>query len=312
MRNKNNQNIGDIPSGNWHFENINDNLIQAEKYSEILWESTTKYQTAKIIEGLYFGRSLILDGKTQSTTSDEFIYHESLVHPSLVQHQNPENIFIAGGGEGATAREVLKYKSIKNITMVDIDKEVVLACKKLLKNHHKNSFDNPKVNLTFGDARNYLKFTKESYDVVIIDVPDPLEAGPAYKLFTKEFYSLVKSKLKNSGILVTQAGPTDPNSAKQWFTKVFNTINSVFPLTLPYHSHVPAFGTTWGFVMGSNSDAPSTTEEIDLKLKQLSLKDLSMYDGIAHDGLFNLPKYLRASLYNETHVINDNDPLFVD
>ena len=80
--------IGSIPPGNWHFENINDDLVQAEKYSKVLWESQTRYQEAKIIQGESFGRSLILDGKTQSTERDEFIYHESLIHPSFIIHKN--------------------------------------------------------------------------------------------------------------------------------------------------------------------------------------------------------------------------------
>ena len=306
------QNIGSMPPGMWHFENINTNLIQAEKYSEILWESQTKYQEAKIIQGQCFGRSLVLDGKTQSTESDEFIYHESLIHPSLILLKNPKNIFIAGGGEGATAREILKYGSIRNVTMVDIDEEVVSACKKFLSNHHKGSLDDSRLKLLFGDARHYLEITNEKYDAIVIDVPDPLEAGPAYKLFTAEFYRLVHSRLNESGILVTQAGPTDPTSSNKCFTKVFNTISSEFPMSYPYHSHVPAFGTTWGFVIASNTYAANESKGIDSKLRRAGLHDLSMYDQVSHKGLFNLPKYLRQSIDNEKHIIRDNDPLFVD
>ena len=236
--------IGSIPPGNWHFENINDDLVQAEKYSKVLWESQTKYQEAKIIQGEFFGRSLILDGKTQSTERDEFIYHESLIHPSFIIHKNPKNIFIAGGGEGATAREILKYRTVQNVTMLDIDEEVVSACKKFLGNHHKGSLEDSRLKLMFGDARQYLEITEDKYDIVVIDVPDPLETGPAYKLFTSEFYQLVQSRLDESGILITQAGPTDPTSADKCFTKVFNTISSEFNLSYPYHAHIPAFGTT--------------------------------------------------------------------
>ena len=304
--------IGSIPPGNWHFENINDDLVQAEKYSKVLWESQTKYQEAKIIQGEFFGRSLILDGKTQSTERDEFIYHESLIHPSFIIHKNPKNIFIAGGGEGATAREILKYRTVQNVTMLDIDEEVVSACKKFLVNHHKGSFEDFRLKLMFGDARQYLEITEDKYDIVVIDVPDPLETGPAYKLFTSEFYQLVQSRLDESGILITQAGPTDPTSADKCFTKVFNTISSEFNLSYPYHAHIPAFGTTWGFVIASNTHIADESKGIDFKLEQAGLHDLSMYDEVTHKGLFSLPRYLRQSIGNENHIIKDNDPLFVD
>ena len=304
-------NIGSVPSGRWHFEEININLVQAERYSEILWESTTKYQEAKIIQGKCFGRSLILDGKTQSTESDEFIYHESLIHPAFIHHKDPKNVFIAGGGEGATAREVLRYRSVQNVTMVDIDEEVVSACRKFLVNHHQGAFDDPRLELIFGDAKHYLETTDEKYDVVVIDVPDPLEAGPAYKLFTAEFYRLVQSKLNKSGILITQAGPTDPTSSDQCFTKVFNTIKSEFRRSYPYHSHIPAFGTTWGFVIGSDTQIIDEAGNIDAKLEEREIDNLSMYDGVAHRGLFNLPRYLRQSISSEKHIIRNNNPLFV-
>ncbi|MCH2314543.1 MAG: hypothetical protein MK411_11175, partial [SAR202 cluster bacterium] len=93
----------DLPV-NWHQEYITPNLIQAEEILTIYYEKQTKYQHAFIMEGACFGRSLVLDGKTQSTEKDEFIYHEALVHPTMLSHPCPKRIFIAGGGEGATAR----------------------------------------------------------------------------------------------------------------------------------------------------------------------------------------------------------------
>ena len=123
-------------SGNWNKEVINQNLIQMERKITTLFEKQTKYQNASIIEGSVYGKSLILDGKTQSTELDEFIYHESLVHPIMLMHKNPKNILIAGGGEGATAREVLKHNTVQNVIMVDIDQEVIEACKKYLPSNY--------------------------------------------------------------------------------------------------------------------------------------------------------------------------------
>ena len=88
---------------------------------------------------------------------DEFIYHEVLVHPALTSHANPKKVFIAGGGEGATAREVLKHNTVQSVVMVDIDEQVVKACQKFLPSHHKGSFEDPRMNLIFGDAADYLE-----------------------------------------------------------------------------------------------------------------------------------------------------------
>ena len=93
-----------FPKGEWHIEYITPELIQAEQRGEILFQQLTPYQEVIILEGSGFGKSLILDGKTQSTEMDEFIYHEALVHPAMTSHDDPKKIFIAGGGEGATAR----------------------------------------------------------------------------------------------------------------------------------------------------------------------------------------------------------------
>ena len=125
-----------LPDGEWVIEPISNDLIQAEKVLSTLIEYKTDFQEVKIIEGSCFGKSLILDGKTQSTELDEYIYHESLVHPAMIYHEIPKNILIVGGGEGATLRETLKHNSVESVIMVDIDQELINLCKKLLKNHH--------------------------------------------------------------------------------------------------------------------------------------------------------------------------------
>ena len=102
----------------------------------VLYSGKSKYQSIEVLENECFGRSLVLDGKTQSSQFDEFIYHQSLVQPPMIAHPKPEKVFIAGGGEGATAREVLRHNTVKQVTMVDLDQEVVEICQKYLPGHH--------------------------------------------------------------------------------------------------------------------------------------------------------------------------------
>jgi spermidine synthase len=179
--------------------------------------SVSEFQEVQVIDS-YFGRTLVTDGKTQSAEHDEFVYHESLVHPALFwsallspASNGPKSVFIGGGGELATAREVLRHTSIERCVMVDIDPVVVNVCVKHLPEWGGQAvLDHPKMTYIVGDAHQYLMETKETFDVIIMDISDPVEAGPGIALYTKEFYERAKEVLnKETGVFVTQAGSAD-------------------------------------------------------------------------------------------------------
>lgn len=302
-----------LPPGDWHLEFINAHLIQAERIVKTIFNKRTSHQNVVIVEGKHYGKSLILDGKTQSTELDEFIYHEALVHPAMVSQKHPKKILLAGGGEGCSAREILKHDTVTNLTMVDIDVGVLEACKEHLSGLHGNTFKDKRLNLVISDVRDYLKETTQMFDVIIIDVPDPLENGPAYKIFTKEFYGLLKRHLNQSGTMVTQSGPTSLSYDEDCFYPIVNTVKTIFPNTTAYEVFVPSYGSTWGFTLATHGNSVFTKSslEIDAILSSRNVKDLKMYDGEAHCGLHSLPKYLRESLAIETRIITDTNPLFV-
>ena len=295
----------------WHSEIINDDLKQLVKVEDEIFSCQTKFQNVLIQKTLSFGIRLLLDNKTQSTELDEFIYHESLVHPSLVFHSNPKSVFVAGGGEGATIREVLRDKNIDNVTMVDIDEEVVKVCKKYLPNHSAGAFDDERLDLHFSDALIYLQKDETRYDVIIVDLPDPLEDGPALMLYTKEFYELLKNRLNPEGMIVTQAGPTGPVLSDQCFNRIAKTIQEVFPNIFPYESFVPSFGSTWGFVIGSLGSKNLSISEIDSRLLDRNILDLKYYDGITHQGMFSLSVQMRNVLLQDVDIITAQNPLIV-
>ena len=301
------------PSGNWHYELITPDLYQAERIERVHFSGRTPYQDVLVQDGAAFGRSLVLDGKTQSTEVDEFVYHEGLVHPAMISHRAPGSVFVAGGGEGATVREVLKHDTVESVVMVDIDKKVVDLCREYLPNHHRGSFDDPRVKLVNGDALAYLESTSERFDAIIIDVPDPLEAGPAYLLFTQEFYRLVRDRLRDGGVMVSQSGPTGPSFYEQCFSIVANTVASVFPVVTLSETFVPSFGSTWGFVIGSLRDDPGSLPpaDVDTRIADRVRGQLRYFDGITLRGMISVPKYLRESIANERRVITRDAPLFV-
>ena len=301
------------PGERWHFEYITPTFIQGELVEKVLAEGRTKYQKYVIHDTSIFGRTLVLDDKTQSSSLDEFVYHEALVHPSMITHPNPKSIFIAGGGEGSTAREVLSYGAVENVTMVDLDQEIVELCMKHLPGHHRGAFKDIRLKTIYEDAYTFLEHSEEKFDIAVIDVPDPLEHGPAIDLFTREFYSLLSKNMNKAGLVVAQSGPTGPAFMEQCFSAVSNTMASVFPSVNVYEAFIPSFGTTWGFVIGSNSLDPSelSIQEIDARIRSRIDNELGFYDGVTHTGMFNIPKYLRESINKETRVITKSNPLFV-
>ena len=138
--------------------------------------------------------------------------------------------------------------------------------------------------------------------MAIVDVPDPLEGGPAYLLYTQEFYELLKARLRTGGVMVAQSGPTGPAFYQQCFADVAKTIGSVFPSVYVYETFVPSFGSTWGFAL--------SVEEVDRRTGQRVDHELRHYDGITHRGMFSVPKYLRRSLATEGRIITRATPLY--
>ena len=299
-----------IPS-DWYCESLTPDLALVSRLNETIFSKETQYQRVDIIDTIPFGRCLVLDGKIQSSEADEFIYHEALVHPALLTHPNPKNILIAGGGEGSTLRETLKNSTVDKVTMVDLDEEVVEICKKYLPHHHAQSFNDSRLVMHYADVMQFLETTDDSYDVIIMDVPDPLEHGPAYQLYTQEFYTLLKSRLTKDGVAVIQAGFAGPTSYQEVFSPIYRTLSTIFSTLAPFRVFLPSFGGMWGFMLVSNHQSSIISQtEIDKAIAERITGDLHFYDGETHISIFALPKYLRNGLADEQRVISKNSPIF--
>ena len=297
-------------TGKWYLETVFPDLAIMLRVQEVLYSGRTKYQAIEVVESEVFGRSLVLDGKTQSTEKDEHIYHESLVHPAMLMHPNPRTVFIGGGGEGGTLREALAHRSVERVTMLDLDEEVVDLCRHYLPQHHQGSFDDPRLELLHQDARAYLEECDQTFDVMIMDLVDPLEGGTAYLLYTEEYYRIAKSKLNPGGVLVTQSGPSGLLALEECFTTIHNTLRGVFKHAVPWQVHVPAFHIPWGFNLATDAqlEAPA---DIDAAASQRLNKALRFYDTETHAAMFNLPRYMRESIAEENRVNRDDSPVFM-
>jgi len=294
----------------WFSDYISPDLTMLHSIKERIYSGRSKFQSIDIVSTGSFGVCLILDGKIQSSEADEFIYHEALVHPAMLTHPQPERVFIAGGGEGATLREVLAHKTVKRAVMVDIDEEVVSLCRHLLPSWHQKAFDDPRTELHFVDARKYLEESSDKFDVIIIDLADPLEQGPARLLYTQEFYQIVEQKLGPAGIMSVQAESAEWTNLDN-FTAIASTLRNVFSIARPYQVHVPSFLGLWGFVVASQSLDPCelTPEEIDTRISTRISKKLKSYDGLTHQAMFTIPKHIRQQLAASTRIITDKQPI---
>ncbi|GAB2266628.1 amp-CoA ligase [Dionaea muscipula] len=295
----------------WYEEDIDNDLRWSFALNSILHTGATEYQDIQLLDTKPFGKVLVLDGKLQSTEMDEFIYHECLVHPALLHHPSPKSIFIMGGGEGSTAREILRHKTIDKVVMCDIDKEVVDFCKSYLV-VNKEAFTNPRLELVINDARAELLGRSEKFDMIIGDLADPLEGGPCYQLYTKSFYErIVKPRLSCNGIFVTQAGPAGIFSHSEVFSCIYNTLKQVFKNVVPYSVHIPSFADTWGWVMASDSPLTLSVEVFDQRIKQRINGENRYLDGETFVSASTLSKAVRKTLENETHVYTEENARFI-
>lgn len=299
-------------TGKWVIETVMPDLAIMLKVDEVLYSGKTEYQRVEVVHSEVYGRSLLLDGKTQSTERDEHIYHETLVHPAMLMHPDPRRVFIGGGGEGGTLREILAHRSVEKAVMVDLDQQVVGLCREHLPQHHQGAFDDPRAEVVFDDARGFLQSTDQTFDVMIMDLVDPLEGGPAYLLYTEEYYEIARARLNPGGILVTQSGPAGFLSLHECFTPIYKTLESTFTHAAPYQVHVPSFITLWGFTLASDSPLPDqSSADVDRDIGQRVAKTLRHYDGQTHGAMFALPKHIRDGIASETRINRDDSPVFM-
>ena len=299
---------------NWHIEWDTPDDGHLTKVFKVYYTGSTKYQAVEIMELGSYGKSLVLDGKIQSTILDEKVYHEALVHPPMMLHPNPRRVLILGGGEGATAREVLRHNSVEKVVMVDIDGELIELVKKYLPEWHQGSFDDERLELVIGDARKYVfeNAGREEFDVIIGDLVDPLEAGPAVKLYTREFYSKLRELLSDDGVFVTQS--TSPTSTPRAMGIIKSTLESVFGWAEPYMTYMRGFDSMWGFNLTGLkyrlSELDRDTFEERVKRIKGELETLD-FDSIVW--MRTLPLYVRKMIDRYKGIVStDDNPVFLE
>ncbi|MFP3866698.1 MAG: fused MFS/spermidine synthase [Desulfobacteraceae bacterium] len=298
----------DWPAGDWYLAQDTPDDLSAYRKTRVLAQGRTRFQEYQIWENPFLGRVLVLDGVIQSAQRDEFIYHEALVHPPLTAHPEPRQVAILGGGEGATLREVLKHNCVERVVMVDLDAEIVALCRQWLPTFHAGAFDDPRVELRHEDARGWLaRQSDRSFDVILMDITDPLAEGPAVFLFTREMFELVQVKLTSSGLFSIQSGSAE--RAPHLIPHLYHTVGSVFPQVFPYTAFIASFDDLYGFMLAGKSlnwPSPATVAQ-RLAIRQLPA--LRWYGPEFSTTLPLLPPYIKAHIVRAGRVCSDAHPL---
>lgn len=277
---------------------------------EVLHREKTAFQDMMIVSSGAYGKALVLDGHWQSCTADEFLYHEPLVHPACLLQGAPERVLILGGGEGAALREVLKWQSVRDAAMVDLDGRVVEACREYLPQMHQGAFDDPRTRVVIADACDFIEQPAPLWDVIISDLTDPVEEGPSAKLFTLEYFRKCHQALAPGGCFVLQAGLAGPVEM-DLHVRLIRTVAAVFETSFHYVSHVPSWASPMGFVLGvkKNIDLDDyTPKRVDRLLAQQTTGVLRMFDGCAFQNLVHPPKYLRDAVAHGSTIFTLADP----
>jgi spermidine synthase len=190
----------------WISETLFDELGFRTSYEveRVLYEEKTKHQHLVLFEHKFFGKTLMLDGATQITSRDEYVYQEMMSHVPLFAHGSAKDVLIVGGGDCGIAEEVLKHKAVRRLTQVEIDASVVEFAKEHYPEFTKPVFKDKRFESVIGDGAKYVAATERRFDVIIVDSTDP--QGPGAVLFTKKFYADCKRCLTKGGVLVTQNG----------------------------------------------------------------------------------------------------------
>ena len=263
---------------------------------EVFYDVQSPFQRVRILESYKYGKMLALDDMVMTTIQDEFHYHEMISHPAMFTHGNAKNILVIGGGDGGSIREILRHEGVEKVTMVEIDGEVIKACKEFLP-EIANSFDHPKLELLVDDGIEFIKNAKpESYDIIIVDGSDPV--GPAEGLFSVEFYTNCYNALKKDGIMLAQG--ESPKFNEKAFTELNHTLQDIFgenkaPISLFF---VPTYPTgMWCFQYGVKGDKHPKYVTNEAEIDSFSeANGLRYYNADVHKGSFATPNFVKTLL----------------
>ena len=276
----------------WFTEEHTPNVRFSIKVDKQLYSARSEFQRIDIFDSPEFGRFLVLDGYMMLTEKDEFIYHEMIVHTPMAVNPDIRTVLVIGGGDGGAVRELTRYDTIRQIDLVEIDEEVVKACREFLP-FTACRLDDERVNIHYADGLKFIRTRQNAYDLIIVDSTDPF--GPGEGLFTKEFYGNCCNALTESGIMVNQQESPFYQGDAVAMQRAHKRIVESFPISRVYQAHIPTYSSGhWLFGFASKALHPLTDLKAD-RWNALGLKT-RYYTTNLHQGAFMLPNYVKELL----------------
>ncbi len=278
-------------------EKIHERLTEASGVwfeGTLLERRTTPFQELEVWDTPDLGRLFRLDGCNMTSERDEFFYHENLVHPAAIAHPDPRSALVIGGGDGGSSEELLKHATMERVHMAELDPVVIEVARAQFGRVHRGAFDDPRLEVTVGDGLAYLRATPRRYDLVAMDLTDPV--GPSLELYSPATFALAKGAMAPGGALVLHVG--SPFSHPARVRQSLANLAQVFRLVTPYFVHIPLYGSIWGFACASDSLDPRAIDpaEVDRRVAARRIADLQYYNGDTHRAVFALPNYVRSLL----------------
>jgi len=266
------------------------------KHDGKLFETRSPFQKIEVYDTKAYGRILALDGNITTSGEDEYVYHEMICHVAALTHPNPKRVLIIGGGDGGTAREILRHEGIEEVHLVEIDEAVVETSKQFFP-EFAGIFDHAKLKVIIGDGLTYVKEQSQgAYDLIIVDSTDPV--GPAEGLFTASFYEDTYNLLSDEGILITQS--QSPRFNKKVFREVFDLQRKLFGADQVhcYLAYVPTYPSgMWSFSYCAKGNVyPLQSFDINRADALAEREGLKYYNAAIHQAAFALPGYVKTIL----------------
>lgn len=276
----------------WFSEFHTPDVQHSIRVNKQLYSGQSDYQRIDIFETPEFGRVLTLDGNVMLTERDEYIYDEMMTHVPMAVHTGIRDVLVIGAGDGGVVRELTRYDRVRRIDLVEMDPQVLEACRAYLPSNACR-MDDRRVKLHFGNALKFIRKCEAEYDLIIVDSTDPF--GPSEGLFTKEFYGSCFTALKEDGIMVNQQGSPFYKQDAEAMQRSHKHIYNTFPISRVYQAHIPTYAAGyWLFGFASKKYHPID----DLKKEDWAALNLRTryYTSRLHVGAFYLPAFLEEML----------------
>ena len=261
--------------------------------NETLLDAKSEYGHIQVFDTAFFGKMLVIDGIIQTTVYDEFVYHEMMVILASLRIEKPQSILIIGGGDGGAIKQALRVKSLKRIVMVEIDMTVIDVSREFLPEISDGAFDDPRVELIVQNGAEYVRRHKAEFDLVVLDLTDPVPRSPAEYLFTEEFYHEVKDALEPGGVVALHGGSITFQPAE--VTTLVQRLRRVFKYVDLYPAIVPAYQLSlFGFI--NASDQPQArTAEVERWMQNIEGQNKYLSSEV-YETLGVLPPYIQKEL----------------